>query len=187
MWCGSRIGKMEKIGPLSLKPHQGKNWNLAHGNLYSSWEISVIFMTSCVWTFCSSWLGGHTCKVSTRSVQPLQKRRFLKVFLNFKTMWLPNHVTDDIIKFFFLFSVDHFIPRWPSKIFMLIRCSVLHVQLWGHNEGTHDVLKITLIPHEEYLPFARFQSFPCCGFRDTEDESFSIFQHDCHTTWPMTS
>ena len=32
-----------------------------------------------VWTFCSSWIG-HTCKVSHRSVQPLQ-RRFLKVFL----------------------------------------------------------------------------------------------------------
>ena len=39
------------------------------------------------------------------------------------------------------FSVDHFIPRWPSKIFILIRCSILRMQLWCHNKGTYDVIK----------------------------------------------
>ena len=47
-------------------------------------------------------------------------------------------MTDDIMNFF---SVDHYIPRCPSKIFMLIGCGVLHMQLWHHNEGTYDVIK----------------------------------------------
>ena len=71
------------------------------------------------------------------------------------------------------FSVDHFIPKWPSKIFRLIGCGVLHMQLWRHNEGTYDVIKI-LIPHEEYLLRAKFQFSPWCGFRDTEVQGFSV-------------
>ena len=58
----------------------------------------------------------------------------------FLTIWLPNHATDDVIIFF---SVDHFIPRWSSKIFILLRCSVLHMQLWHHHEGTDDLIKKT--------------------------------------------
>ena len=89
----------------------------------------------------------------------------------FKTIWLPNHVTDDAIK---KFSVDHFIPRWPSKIVTLIGCGVIHMKLWRHNEGTYDVIKIKLILHEEYLLCAKFQFFPWCGFIDTEIQSFSV-------------
>ena len=74
----------------------------------------------------------------------------------------------------FFFSVDHFIPWWPSKIFILIGCSVLHMQLWHHNKGTYDVIKITLIPHEEYLLCAKFQFFPLCRFRE-KVHSFSVF------------
>ena len=88
-----------------------------------------------------------------------------------KTISLLNHVTDDVIKNF----VYHFILRWHSKMFILIGCSVLHMQLWCHSEGTCDVIKITLIPHEEYLLCAKFQIFPWCGFRDTEVQSFSVF------------
>jgi len=80
-------------------------------------------------------------------------------------------MTDDIIK---KNSVKHFMPRWPSKIFILSRCSVLHLQFWRHNEGTYDVIK-NHIPHEEYLPCAKFQFFLWCGFRDTEVQRFSIF------------
>ena len=35
--------------------------------------------------------------------------------------------------------------------------------------------KITLIPWQRYLPFAKFQFFLWCGFRDTEVQSFSVF------------
>ena len=37
------------------------------------------------------------------------------------------------------FSVEHFILRWPSKMFILIRCGVLHMHLWHHYEGTYDI------------------------------------------------
>ena len=52
-----------------------------------------------MWTFCSSWIGGHTCKVLPWSVQPFQ-RRCLKVKKQKQKIWLPNHVTDDTINFF---------------------------------------------------------------------------------------
>ena len=51
---------------------------------------------------------------------------------------------------------------------ILIRCSILHLQLWRHK-------KITLIPHEEDLLCAKFQFFPWCGFRDTDVQSFTVF------------
>ena len=55
-----------------------------------------------VWTFCSSWIGGHTYKVWPWSVQPLQIRRFLKIFLFFKhgcqIMWPMTSI-------FFLWSI----------------------------------------------------------------------------------
>ena len=79
------------------------------------------------------------CKVSSQSVQPFQ-RRFLKVlcFLNnmaaeSRDQWRHQQMI-----------VNHFNPRWPSIIFLLIGCSVPHMQLWCHNEGTYDVTKI---PH----------------------------------------
>ena len=79
------------------------------------------------------------------------------------------------IFFFIIIFLDHFIHRWPSKMFILIRCIILQMQLWRHNEGTYDVIKITLIPHEEYLLFAKFQFFPWFGFRDTEVQFFFLF------------
>ena len=126
-------------------------------------------MMSYLWTFCSSWMGDYTCKVFPQFISPLQ-RRLLKVFF-FLTKRLPNNITDDVIN---IFSVDNFIPRGPSKIFILIRRSILHMQLWCHNEGTYDVIKKSHIPHEEYLPCAKFQYFPWCGFRVRGSEFFSF-------------
>ena len=48
------------------------------------------------------------------------------------------------------YFVDHFIPRWSSKIFILIRRRVPHMQLWRHNEGTYDVIKIITFPHIQF-------------------------------------
>ena len=48
------------------------------------------------------------------------------------------------------------------------------MQLWRHIEGTYGIIKIILIPHEEYLICAKFQLF-VGAFRDTEVQSFSIF------------
>ena len=64
------------------------------------WLLNHVTSDVILWTFCSSWIDGHTCTVSPRSVQPLQ-RRCLKVLKKTKTIWLPNHVTDDVINFFF--------------------------------------------------------------------------------------
>ena len=100
-------------------------------------------MTSTKGTFCSSWIGIHTCEVSPRSVQPLQFFQtiiFLKVFFN--NMAAESH---DRSHHQCSFSMNHFIPRWPSKCFILIRCSILHMQLWHHNEGTYVVIKNQLI------------------------------------------
>ena len=94
------------------------------------------------------------------------------------------------------FFVAHFIPIWPSKIFILIGCGILHMQLWCHNEGPDDVIKKPLIPHEEYLPCAKFQFFLGAV---SEIQRYSVyeylfpvifpkfFQYSCHSTWPMTS
>ena len=124
-----------------------------------------------VWTFCSSWIGRHMCKVLPLSVEPLLRRRFLKVF--FITIWLPNHVTDGIIKFF---PVDHFIPRLPSKIFILIRCSVLHIQLWRHNEGTYDII-ITKHTYSSWgeLAMCQVSIFSFVRFQRCRGPKFSIF------------
>ena len=61
-----------------------------------------------------------------------------------------------------------------AKIFILIGCGVLHMQLWRHNKGTYDILKIHT-PHEEYLLCAKYQFFPWYSFRYTEVQSFSVF------------
>ena len=37
------LEKRKKFGPLSLKPHQGKDLNLAHSK-YSTWGMKVIFL-----------------------------------------------------------------------------------------------------------------------------------------------
>ena len=100
-----------------------------------------------------------------------------------KNNMVPNHMTDDAINFF---SVDQFIPKWPSNFFIQISCSVLHMQLRRHNEGSYGVIKkkSTLIPHEKYLPCVQFEFFPWCGFRYRNPKLFFPF---CHTTWPMMS
>ena len=95
----------------------------------------------------------------------------LFIFIFF-TIWLSNHVTDDVIK---NFSVDHFIPRWPWKIFILTRCSILHKQFWHHNEGTYDVITSTHIPHEEYLLCAKFQFFSLVQFQRYRGPKFFHF------------
>ena len=100
-------------------------------------------------TFWSSWIGGHACKISPRSVPPFQRRFFLK---KNNGCWATWPMTSSF------FCINQFIPRWPSKIFILIGYSVLHMQLWCHTEGTDDIIK-SLIPHVEYLTRATFQFF----------------------------
>ena len=48
--------------------------------------------------------------------------------------------------------------------------------------------KITLIPHEEYLPCAKFKIFPWCGFRDRCPNYFPVFQTwlPHHVTYDVT-
>ena len=69
-----------EVSPRSVQPF----WR----RLFYSFRVNTIWLPnhmtyeatmSHVWPFCSSWKGGHTCKVSPQSVQPLQRRRFLKV------------------------------------------------------------------------------------------------------------
>ena len=60
MCCGSHVGKTEKkIGPLFLKSHQGKYWNLTHGK-YSSWGTRDFFMISSV---SSLWRQNCICRM----------------------------------------------------------------------------------------------------------------------------
>ena len=147
------------------------------------------------------------------------------IFIGFSVnlIWLPNHVTNDIMCEPFLrhgqavirvkFRLDlfsHFREKdfwrfkkkiqygcrimWPMasnfflwticsrddpQIFIPIRCSVLHMQLWCHTEGTKDVMKkkITLIPHEEYLPCAKFQFFSFVRFQRYRGPKFFSFSN----------
>ena len=131
------LGNIYVTFPLDLSSCSGEHFYMFSGKSNMATQ-SMWPMMSYMWTFCFSWIGSHMCKVLPQSVQPFQ-RRFLKVSKkNEKTICLPNHMTDNIIQKKF---VDHFIPRWPSKFFILISCGVLHMQLWRHNEGTYDVIK----------------------------------------------
>ena len=126
-------------------------------------------MTSYVWNFCSSWIGGHTCKVSPRSVQPLQRRRFLKVKKNngCQIMWPMMSL---IFFLWTILSLDD-----PQKFSYW---SDVAFYIWNYDVVTRAPMtseKIKLIPHEEYLLCAKFQFFLWYGFRDIEVQSFSVF------------
>ena len=107
-------------------------------------------------------LGEHLCEVSPWSVQPFWRRRFLD------------------------FSGKSNMAAKP-----LIGCSVICLQLWRHNEGTCDIKEITVVPHEKYLPCAKFQFFSLCSFRNTGGLNIFLFsnmastprdlwRHHCH-------
>ena len=70
------------------------------------------------------------------------------------------------------FFVDYFIPRWPETFsywsdvaFCICNYDAITRHLWHH--------KKSLIPHEEFLPYAKFQFFLGAV---SEVQSFSIFQ-----------
>ena len=136
---------------------------------------------SYVCPFCSSWIGGHMDEVLPRSIQPFQ-RRFFEGLKN-KTNQYGCQITWLMMssKTF----VDHFIPRLPSNIFILIGCSVLHMQLWCHNKGTYDVIKNH--SHSSWvLAMCQVLIFFLGAVSEIQRcKVFPFFQHGCHTTWPM--
>ena len=69
-----------ELGNLTEKPASELECKILKIILLNTWTQIMWPMTSYVWTFCSSWTDGHSCKVSPQSVQPLQRRWFLKVF-----------------------------------------------------------------------------------------------------------
>ena len=61
------------------------------------------------------------------------------------------------------------------KIFIMIRCDVLHMQLWRHNEGTSDVIK-----KSHSFPMRSTCDVPSFNFflgvvSEIEVQSFSVF------------
>ena len=146
-------------------------------------------MTSYLRTFSSSWVGGHTCKVFTsicsaipeKNFEGLRKKKIYIYIYGCQIVW-------PMTSFFFLFSVDEFILVWPSKMFILIGYSVLHMQLWCYNEDTSDVI----LKNRTYYPcgvlaICQVSIFPLVGFQRSRPKVFLFFQHDCHTMWPMMS
>ena len=75
------------------------------------------------------------CKVSPQSVLPFW-RRFKKK--KFKTRWLPNKVTYDII---ILFFYGELLCRWCSRNFRFFLCSVVPNEFWPAHLLTDDVRK----------------------------------------------
>ena len=73
------------------------------------------------------------------------------------------------------FSVDHFIPRWPSKNFILIRCSVLHMQLSRHNEGIYDIIKSRSYSPLPGLAMCQIVIFSLVRFQRYRGPKFSVF------------
>ena len=140
-------------------------------------------MTSYVWIFCSSWTSDHLCKVSPQSIEPLQRKRFLKVKKT-NNMAAESH---DRWRHHFFFSVDHFIPKWPSKCFKLIGCGILHMQLWCHNEGTYDIIQNHTHSSWSTCYMPSFNFFLVAVSEIQRSKVFCFFQHGCHTTWPMMS
>ena len=88
----------------------------------------------------------------------------------------------------FFSSVDHFIPRKLSNIFTLIRCSILLMQLWRHNEGTYDIIKAShLFPMRSTCHVLSLNFFLGTVSKIQRSKVFPFFQHGCCTTWPLTS
>ena len=72
--------------PLDLSSHSGEE-NFSWFEVKSNMATEPCDLWGHMWeTFRFSWRGSHTCKVSPRSVQPLQKRRILNVFFVFNNM-----------------------------------------------------------------------------------------------------
>ena len=69
----------------------------------------------------------HTCNFSHQSVQLFWRRWFLKVFLS-KKIWLPYHITNDVINLiqwtnFFVYHPQKFL-YWSDKEFDIQLCLI---------------------------------------------------------------
>ena len=111
------------------------------------------------------------CKISPRSDQPFQ-RRFFEGFYYFlkpygcRVTW-PMTSSN--------FFVDHFIPRWLSIFFILIGCSIIHMQLWYHNKGSYDVIKKITYSPWEVLCRCQVSIFSMERFRRCRGPTFLLF------------
>ena len=128
------------------------------------WNVLMIIMTSYV-----MWCGSHVGKM-----QKLWTSVSLKLLhgQNRNLVHVKYSPWEISVMFFLMMSSIFFL--WT----ILSRDGPHQMQgstSRHHNEGTYDVIKSTLIPHEEYLRGSKFQFFPRCGFRDTEVQSFSVF------------
>ena len=82
--------------------------------------------------------GECVCKVSPQSVQPFWRRRFFLFYFKFKTRWLPNQVTYDVIIYFFC---SELLCRWGSRNFRFFRCSVILDEFSPGCRFTDDITK----------------------------------------------
>jgi len=135
-------------------------------------------MASYVWAFCSSWIGGYTCKVSPQSVQPLQ--RFLKVKNKTKHDMAAESRDRWSHQFFLLWTIltqddPQKVSYWSDVAFSIYNMSYKikkYIYIY--------CISITLIPHELYLPCAKFQFFSLMRFqrcRGPKMKASWIFHH----------
>jgi len=140
--------------------------------------------------FVPSRKGGHTCKVSPQSVQPLRRRRFLKV----KNIYI--YIYGCRITWLMMSSMSFYFFLWiilsqddPQKFsYRQMWCSTYAIMT--SNEGTHDIIKkkkkITF-PMRSTCDVPSFNFFFGAVSEIQRSKVFPFSKYGCHTTWPMTS
>ena len=131
----------------------------------------------------SPWLVDHMYEVSHRSVKRFWRKRFFDVFI-FNPIWLPDHMTNDIINLIFhskwvvclIYEVSDFLEKdfnstnysWntTSPIMSSLSLYILHWELM--------TCKVSI-----FFFIERFW-IRCPIF-------FPLTQYGCHTMWSMTS
>ena len=140
-------------------------------------------MTSYVWIFCSLWTDGHTWKVSPQSVQPLQRRRFLKVFFESqygcRITWPMMSWKKNLWTILSLHDPQNF-SYWSDVAFYVCNYDVIMKA------------PLTSCKNHTYFQWGSTSNVPSFNFfhgavSEIQWSTVFLFQHGCHTTWPMTS
>ena len=106
---------------------------------------------------------------------------FLIIF--FKTRWLPNQVTYDVIINFFYGDL---LCRWRSRNFRFFPCSVLLDKFSPAYRFTDGVTKNHRVPYGELIKMYEANLFFHCTVSEIQmSKMYRFFQDGCQTMWPI--
>ena len=114
MSCGTCLWSFPSICPAILEIFEGFRVN-------PKWLPDHVTYDIIVFKLYSAWIVYHLCTVSLRSVKRFCRRFFYYFFE--KTIWLPNHVMDDVIRFWIA------VEQNQNKLKKLLNLSLFHTYI----------------------------------------------------------